>query len=114
MLPFEVFVSDADEIFVVKSYIPEQIPVGVNILSINGKSASDIISEASPYFSYELKKFRNVKLERSFELCMYLIFGQDYALNVEYLGRDTMLSNVELMDVKEWKKVKKSDRDSKS
>lgn len=111
VFPYEVYLTDDEELFVIDSHVEDQIPLGAQVLEINGMSVTQFIKEVTPHISYEVLPFRNDRISRSFELMLYLVFKQSDQLNfkVKYLKEEEFI--VSNIDFKEWKNLEKDDRE---
>ena len=83
--PYEIYISDASKMFVIKNYSEEEtIPLGSEILSINGLSIPEFLEAIDPYTYYETKPFRNFTVEDRIQECLHLQFGDFTALDIIY------------------------------
>lgn len=113
VFPYEVYLTDAEELFVIDSHVEDQIPHGAQVLEINGMPIKQFVQEVTPHISYEVLPFRNDQISRSFELMLYLVFKQSDQLNfkVKYLKEEEFtVSNI---GFKEWEDLQKDDREEK-
>jgi len=92
--PCEVFLSNEGELFVIKSYGDEQLPLGAQILSINGMTIASFIETVSPHISYETLPFRNDYISRNFELLLYLVFKQADQLTFQLKTSEVKVSTM--------------------
>ncbi len=107
LFPYEVFLTNDDQLYVVNNLTNETIPVGAQILSINGISVPKFLEIIDPYISYERKNFRNTIIDSAFEKYLYLAFGFSENTVLEYFSADTVSINVENIPKKEWKQLRK-------
>ncbi len=108
--PLDVHLTNENELYVLKDYNDKAVAKGVKITKINGISVDSFINYIDPYISYELKHFRNTKIERDFEMYLYLAFGKSQNTLIHYFtnqDEQVVLSNIPL---KKWKKLKKENR----
>ncbi len=111
VFPYEVYLTDEDELYIIDSYVKDQISLGTQILEINGMPIAQFVKEVTPHISYEVLPFRNDQISRSFELMLYLVFKQSDELNfkTKYIKEEEFkISNI---DFKEWKNLKKDERE---
>ena len=113
VFPYEVFLTNDDELYISKNFSQDEIPAPAKILSLNGVSVDSFINEIDPYISYELKPFRNTIIDDRFEMYLYLAFGASDSLEMEYVSSDTTTVVVQNMPLQEWKKFQKDDREEK-
>lgn len=106
VFPYDVFLTNNEELFVIKSYGDTKIPLGSKILEINGMPVAEFIERVSPYLAYEIKSFRNDRISESFEFLLYLIFKQADQVSFKLLGFDSEVV-ISTMDFKEWKSQRK-------
>lgn len=111
VLPFEVYLTDNLELYIIKSYDTSQIEKGPQILEINGMTIPEFIANIDPYISYETTSFRNCLITRSFEKFLYLNFKTIKNLNfkLKSLTEETKIINP--IEYKLWKKQKKDDKE---
>ncbi len=107
-LPFEVHLTNSDELYVVKSYRKSGIPKGAKIIAINGISVDSFIRKIDPYISYERKNFRNTIIDNRFEECLYLAFGISERTTMDYFTSDTFSTELQLIPYREWKSFQKN------
>ena len=109
--PYEVFLSNEGNLYLIKSFIEEQVPIGSEILEINGMKTSDFIDEVSLYLSFETIPFRNDRITNSFENLLYLVFKKTDQLTfkTKYLKEEEF--TVTNMPYKEWKAKQKDDQE---
>ncbi|GLR19981.1 S41 family peptidase [Portibacter lacus] len=110
VFPYEIFVTNKNELFIIKSYGDENLPLGVQILEINGMSVDSMINALNPYISYETIPFRNDKITESFELMLYLIFKQSSNLKFKTANSEVIIPSIPFKD---WKKQKKDNREER-
>ena len=111
--PYEMYLSNDDKLYVLKSFENDGIPTGAKILKINGISVKNFIEKIDPYISYELKKFRNTIIDNQFEQFLYLAFGFSENTEIEYSFTDTLVVKTKNMPLKEWKDFVKEDREER-
>ncbi len=109
--PYEVYLNNEDELYILKNHSEDGIPKAAKILSINGISVAQFINQIDPYISYELPQFRNTIIDQQFEKYLYLHFGKSDNTQISYLLRDTMSHTVQNMPYKEWKKQQKNTKE---
>lgn len=111
--PYEVHLTNENELYVIKNFNEGEIPVGAKVVSINGDSVDDFLDKIDPYISYELQPFRNTIIDGSFEEYLYLAYGHSDKTEIEYFMRDTTAVEVENMPYKEWKKFQKDNQEER-
>jgi len=116
VFPYEMFLSNEGELFALKSYGDDKIPVGSKILEINDLPIESFLAELDPYISYETKPFRNDQISEDFEFMLYLVFKQ--VDNLKFKIKQIKESEVQVSTIpyKEWKNLKKdrsNDREKK-
>ncbi len=82
--PLKLYLTNKNELFVLKDYNQTPIPTGAQILSINQISIDSFISMVDPYISYETKNFRNTLIDNQFEKYLYLAYGKSDSTVIEY------------------------------
>ncbi len=110
--PYDVFLTNDNELFVIKTYSDSNIQLGSQILEIDGMSINDFVGAIDPYISYELETFRNDKISESFEFYLYLVFKQVDQLRFKIRDVDSEVV-IPTMDFKEWKSLKKDLREQR-
>lgn len=98
VFPYEVFLSDDNELFLIKTYAEDQPPLGMKILSINDMPVEEFVETVSPYISYETIPFRNDKISRSFEFLLYVVFKQVDQLTLKFESSELKISNMKYND----------------
>lgn len=111
--PYEMYLTNDDKLYVLKTYRKDGIPVGSKILSINNIPVDSFLNVIDPFISYEKKEFRNTKIDGGFEGYLYSAFGQSNNLVFEYSSVDTLSVKVENMPYQEWKKFIKSNKEER-
>jgi len=111
--PCEVYLSNDNELFVIKSYGKQKIPLGAQILEINGKPIDDFVAEVAPYVSHETIPFRNVQISENFDLMLYLVFKQVDDLVLKIKTSNTAAIKVYPMPYKDWRIQKKDLREER-
>lgn len=115
VFPYKMYLSNDNQLYVLKSYSEDNvIPNGSLIKSINGVSTADFFSSIDKYISYEREPFRNVIIERSFELYLLLAFDTQKDITFEYEEggalKNSMAKNI---DFKNWKDIEKEGREER-
>lgn len=116
VFPYEVYLSNDGELFIIKSYGDGQLPLGAQISEINGMPIETFIEAVTPYISYETIPFRNVIISESFEFMLYLVFKQVDELSLKVKTSKESEVMVSTMPYKEWrgqKKDRKEEREKK-
>ncbi|HRK54633.1 MAG TPA: S41 family peptidase [Cyclobacteriaceae bacterium] len=111
--PYEVHLTNDDELFVIKNFNNGEIPLAAKIIAINGVSVNDFLASIDPYISYELKHFRNTIIDEDFEKYLYLAFGFADGTEMTYFTSDTASVKVKNMPYQDWKKFQKENRDER-
>lgn len=112
--PYEVYLSNDDKLYVIKSFNNGPIPLGSEVLSINGVSVIDFLDRIDPYISYERKPFRNTVIDNRFEFYLHLVFGQSHETKLEYLSAKKEAIVVENMPLQEFKKFHKKNEEERA
>ena len=110
--PYEVYLTNDDELYVIKSYDNGSIQSGARIMAINGISVDSFIKAVEPFLSYEMIRFRNTIIDSDFNRFLYLAFGEQRANEITYFTADTLKTLVRNMPFKSWVKFQKEDRDA--
>lgn len=108
--PYELYLSNDDELFVLKDFNNGGIKPSTKINAINGISVDSFLNVIDPYISYEKKVFRNTMIDNNIDLYLYLAFGHGHDVKLKYGTEETVIEN---MPFKEWKKFQKNDREEK-
>ena len=111
--PYEVHLTNEDELYVIKNYNDGPIPVGSKIIRINGISVDSFLNKIDPYISYELKRFRNTVIDEDFEKYLYLAFGLSAPTVLDYYTSDTLSAEISYMPYKDWKKYERDHKDER-
>jgi len=111
--PYEVFLTNDGELFVIKTYGDKQIALGAQILEINGMSVDSFVVAVTPYISYETIPFRNDRISEGFEFMLYLVFKQVDQLSFKFKVTNESEVIVPTMKYNEWKKQKKDLREQR-
>ena len=108
--PYEVYLTNENELYITKNFDNSVIPVGSKITGINGISVDSFLNRIDPYISYELRNFRNTLIDEAFEQYVYVAF--DFAdITLDYVFADSSQIKVKYMPYKEWKKFQKDIRE---
>ncbi len=102
LFPYEVFLSNDDELVVIKDLNQGKIPEGAKITSINGIPIDEFIQRIDPYIAYEKTHFRNTLIDDFFDKYLWLAFGHRTEHEIEYYYTDTSRINVPNMSYKKW------------
>ncbi len=113
VFPYEVYLNNNNELYVIKSFNNGTIPVGSKIVSINGLTTEAFLNVIDPYISYEIIPFRNTRIDAEFEQCLYLAFGKSNELIFKYFVADTLSTVITTMPYNEWKIKQKNNREEK-
>jgi len=103
--PYEMYLINDDELFVIKDFNNGKIPIGAKITKINGIRTTDFLTKFNPYISYERKAFRNTFIDNDFEKFLYIAFGHSKNTKLTFVkstNEEVMIPN---MPFKEWKKI---------
>lgn len=111
--PYEMYLSNTNELFVLKSFNQGEIEPGSKIVSINGVNVDSFLNLVNQYVSFEKESFRNTVIDNSFEKYLYLAFNSSDNLTFKYFKQDTLETVVKNMPMKEWKKFQKNDREER-
>lgn len=113
VFPYEVFLTNDNELFVIKTYGDKQMALGSQILEINGMSVDSFVEAVTPCISFETIPYRNDKISENFELMLYLIFKQVDQLSFKFKVIDESEVLISTITYKEWKKQKKDLREER-
>lgn len=111
--PCDVHLTNDDELFIINNYGADSIPPGAKVISINGIRVDSFLNRIDPFISYEIKPFRNTKIDGGFEFYLYLAFDRSKDTRIEYSFIDTSFVSVKNLDFREWKKHQKNDREER-
>lgn len=111
--PYEVHLTNEDELYVIKDFNNGKIPLASKIIAINGISVNDFLTRIDPYISYELKHFRNTIIDEDFEKYLYLAFGHTDGTELRYFASDTSSITVKNMPYQGWKKFQKENKEER-
>jgi len=107
VFPYEVYLTNEDELYVIKSYNDKLIPLGAQITAINGMPVDAFVEAVSKFISYETKAFRNDQISESFEFLLYLLFKQVNDLKLTFKVVEESEVKISTIEYKEWKGLKK-------
>jgi len=113
VFPYKMYLTNENDLYVIKKFNEGKIPVGAKIISINGISVDSFLRKVDPFISYEKTNFRNTVIDGNFEEYLYLAFGNSNNTKMEYFVMDTVSTEIQNMPYKEWKKFQKDDRDER-
>lgn len=111
--PYEVFLTNAGELFVINTYGDTVLTMGAQILEINGMSVEAFIDEVTPYISFETIPFRNDLISQNFELLLLLVFKQTDQLKFKFKVNEESEVKISTIAYKNWKKRKKDLREER-
>ena len=111
--PYEVYLTNDNRLFVIESFGDDNLPLGAEILEINGMTVSDFVETVTPYLSYELESFRNDRISRSFEFMLYLAFKRANNITFKYKSRSEGETTITTMPYREWVGMQKSNREER-
>lgn len=110
VFPYKVYITEENRLFIIGNYgTDETIPLGAEILSINGISSDDFIEEISRYVSYEQEIFRNTIIEEGFDFYLLLYFGELSNIELEYFSNEKHKHAVNYIAFDKWSFEKKED-----
>ncbi len=109
--PYEMHLTNSNELYILKNFTDQGIKPGVKIISINDISIDSFLSKISPYISYELEPFRNTIIDNRFELYLNLSFDISKGITLKYVEKDTLESTVQNISITDWKKHQKDNRE---
>lgn len=113
VFPYKCYLTTSDELYIIEKYNNGPIPIRSKIETINGITVDSFINVINPYISYELKEFRNTKIDGGFGFYLYLAFGNYTSTKIQYFDTESKVVRVENMDYKEWKDYKKENKEEK-
>lgn len=111
--PYEMFLTNDNALYILKSLNKGPIPTGAKIHYINGISVDSFISMIDPCISYELSHFRNTTIDEEFEKHLYVAFGSTSNTEITYSVSDTVTEIVENMPFVDWKNYQKDNREER-
>lgn len=111
--PYEMYLTNSNELFVRKSFNDGKIKPASRIISINGISIDNFLNSIDPFISYEKLSFRNTLIDDNFEKYLYIAFNSTTNLTFKYFMQDTLETVVQNMPLKEWKKFQKNDKEER-
>lgn len=111
--PYEMHLTNKNELYVLKNFSKGDMKPGTKVLSINGVSTDSFLRHIDPYISYEKESFRNTLIDDNFEQYLYLTFGKTDGLTFEYQSSSISESVVKNIPKKEWEKFQKDDREER-
>ena len=111
--PYEVHLTNDNQMYVIKNFNDGPIDVGAKILAINDMDVNQFLTLIDPYISYEKQNFRNTIIDNSLEHYLYLAFGRSDSTKIKYFTRDTLEVTTHNMNYKKWKKFQKNDREQR-
>ncbi|KAA3637390.1 MAG: hypothetical protein DWQ02_06850 [Bacteroidetes bacterium] len=110
VFPYKVYITEENRLYIIGNYgADETIPLGAEILSLNGVTSSVFIKEISRYVSYEQEIFRNTIIEEDFDFYLLLYFGQLFDIELEYFSDKKHKHTVNYILYDKWVKGKKED-----
>lgn len=110
VFPYEVYLDNNSELYILKNYHNGDILPGSRIISINNLPVDSFIKNIDPYISYERPHFRNTIIDDEFQKFLYLQFGVINNIKLEYFASDTLSEDVTFVPYKEWQSTKKMER----
>ena len=111
--PYEVHLSNDNQMYVIKNFNEGKISVGAKILAINDVDVAHFLTMIDPFISYEKQTFRNTLIDNNIEKYLYLAFGHSDSTKIKYFTRDTLETVTHNMEYKKWKKLQKDDREER-
>lgn len=111
--PYEMHLSNENELYVLKSLNGGDIQPGAKIISINGISVDKFLASIDPYISYEKESFRNTIIDNDFGLYLYLAFDKSHDLLIKSFRTDTLETVVKNMPYKDWLRLQKNEREER-
>jgi len=111
--PYEVYLTNDDKLYILKSFNNGEIPNGALVSKINGIGVNEFLDKIDPLISYELKPFRNTIIDKDFEKYLYLAFGFSNKTKIEFEKSTSDEVTVDNMPFKEWKKFQKNSREER-
>ena len=111
--PYEMHLTNKNELYVLKNFSEGEMKPGTKVLSINGITTDSFLRSIDPYISYELESFRNTIIDDNFEQYLYLAFGKIDGLTFEYQSSSISKSVIKNIPKKEWEKFQKDGREER-
>jgi len=106
--PYHIYLSDDEKMYVIKNYGEDKtIPIGAEIISINGISIPEFVNSIDEFTFYERKSFRNTQIESDINILLYLHFGTFKELEIEYFTDHAEVHTLSNIDYKIFKNSKK-------
>ncbi len=109
----EFHLTNDNELFVIKNFEDDELPLKSKILEINNISVDSFLNKIDPYISYEKTNFRNTIIDNDIEKYLYLAFGHSDSTKIKYISTDTSEMLLRNMDYKKWKKFQKDDKEER-
>lgn len=110
VFPYKVYIAEENRLYIIGNYgVDETIPMGAEILSINGVSSSEFIKQISRYVSYEQEIFRNTIIEKEFDFFLLVYFGKLSTIELEYFSNENYKHTVAYIPFDKWSQEKKED-----
>jgi C-terminal processing protease CtpA/Prc len=113
VFPLSFHLSTDDKLFVLKNYNDSEIPMGAEITKINDIPIKEFLASIDPYISYELKRFRNTRIDDNLEFYLYLAFGQSNNTRLEYTTGKIGSTTIQNMSFRDWKSKIKDTREER-
>lgn len=82
VFPYEVHLTDDEELYITKQYGHTEIPLGAKILSINDLSVDSFLVKVDNLVPHEKKTFRNTIIDGDLQKYLYLVFGVSNKVDV--------------------------------
>lgn len=111
--PYKVYLTNEDELYIIKAFSNGSIPKGAKITAINGIAVDSFLQIIDPFISYERIPFRNTIIDDGFDLYLNLAFGQSSKRTIEYFTGDTKEVVVDNIPYKEWKVVNRNEKEER-
>ncbi len=104
VFPYKIFINEEDQMYLIDNYSnDETIPMGSEVIKINGLSSAEFIHSVSKYISYEQEIFRNTIIESLIDFYLLLHFGQVTSLDIEYLSDKHRTHHIQYIPHENWR-----------
>ena len=110
-LPFKFHLTNDNKLYVIKKHDGNEVPIGSEIIKINGISIDSFLTIIDPYISYEKLPFRNTVIDNNLDKYVLLAFGKINPISVDYFSTDTTTISLKTIPYKLWEKEMKAEED---
>lgn len=111
VFPYKIYLDDENRMYLIENYgEDETIPLGSEILMINGQPVADFLHQISKYIACERDNFRNSVLQLGIDFYLLLQFGKIQKVDLVYQNQEPKSHTVQFIDF-DTKKEKLSEAD---